>query len=303
MSYCQIVVGAPGSGKSTYCNGMQQFMKAIGREAIIVNMDPANEDLQYSPAVTVTDLITVEDVMREHSLGPNGALIFCMEWLDTNLHLLKDRLAPYADKYILFDFPGQAELYTHNASLRSITSQIQEWGYLPVAVHLADAHLCTDPGNFVAGLMMSLSIMCHLELPHVNVLSKVDLVPTFGKLPFRLDYYTEVMDLGRLVRRIDPVFDFADDGKVPGAGAAHTGSGNESNEDDDDDHNNDDDDAEEEEDADSTSLSPAARAAATVAAAAAKKERAIKRYLKGHRRLSKAIAELVQGTHDAPMSA
>lgn len=142
MSFCQIVVGAPGSGKSTYCNGMQQFMQAIGREAVIVNLDPANEDTQYTCAVDVTDLITVDAVMEELGLGPNGALIYCIDWLDKNLHLLKERLAPFEDKYILFDFPGQAELYTHNTSMRSIADQIKKWDYLPVVVHLLDSHLC-----------------------------------------------------------------------------------------------------------------------------------------------------------------
>lgn len=37
-----------------------------------------------------------------------------------------------------------------------------------------------------------------VELPHVNVLSKVDLAEKYGKLHFGLDYYTEVMDLSFL---------------------------------------------------------------------------------------------------------
>ena len=32
-----------------------------------------------------------------------------------------------------------------------------------------------------------------MALPHVNLLSKVDLVEKFGKLQFGLDYYTEVV--------------------------------------------------------------------------------------------------------------
>jgi len=292
MPYCQIVVGAPGSGKSTYCNGMQQFMKAIGREAVIVNIDPANEQTQYACAVNVTELITVDDVMREHGLGPNGGLIFCMEWLDKNMHLLKERLVPFEDKYILFDFPGQAELYTHNVSLRSIVAQIQQWGYLPVAVHLADAHLCVDPANFVAGLMMSLSVMCHLELPHVNVLSKVDLVPTFGRLPFRLDFYTEVMDLTHLTRLIDPFSAFSAQAAAAaavsrsGSNGGHSGS-------DDGGSGSDDGDGDDEEDEDDDE--PAALPVAVVAERAARrKEKAVRRYIRGHRRLNKAIAELVQ---------
>ena len=34
--------------------------------------------------------------------------------------------------------------------------------------------------------------MLHLELPHVSVLSKADMVETYGELPFNLEYFTEV---------------------------------------------------------------------------------------------------------------
>lgn len=50
------------------------------------------------------------------------------------------------------------------------------------AVHLVDAHLCSDPGKYVSALLLSLSTMIHLELPHVNVLSKIDLIESYGKL-------------------------------------------------------------------------------------------------------------------------
>ena len=41
-----------------------------------------------------------------------------------------------------------------------------------------------------------------VELPHVNVLSKSDLVEKYGQLDFNIDYYTEVMDLDYLLDRI-----------------------------------------------------------------------------------------------------
>lgn len=50
------------------------------------------------------------------------------------------------------------------------------------AVHLVDAHLCSDPGKYVSALILSLSTMLHLELPHINVLSKIDLIENYGKL-------------------------------------------------------------------------------------------------------------------------
>ena len=50
------------------------------------------------------------------------------------------------------------------------------------AVHLVDAHLCCDPGKYLSALLLSLSTMLHMELPHINVLSKIDTLKSFGKL-------------------------------------------------------------------------------------------------------------------------
>ncbi|XP_075029627.1 GPN-loop GTPase 2 isoform X2 [Calonectris borealis] len=76
------------------------------------------------------------------------------------------------------------------------------------AVHLVDSHYCTDPGKFISVLCTSLSTMLHVELPHVNILSKMDLIEQYGKLAFNLDYYTEVLDLSYLVDHLasDPFF-------------------------------------------------------------------------------------------------
>ncbi len=47
-------------------------------------------------------------------------------------------------------------------------------------MHLVDAHLAADPAKYMAALLASLSAMLHLQLPHVNILSKV--LPTFTPL-------------------------------------------------------------------------------------------------------------------------
>ena len=40
-------------------------------------------------------------------------------------------------------------------------------------MHLVDAHLASDPAKYLSALLLALGAMLHLELPHVNVLSKV----------------------------------------------------------------------------------------------------------------------------------
>lgn len=111
-------------------------------------------------------------------------------------------------------------------------------------MHLVDSHYCADPAKFISVLCTSLSTMLHVELPHVNVLSKMDLIEQYGKLgktdvckfmqfmhkefnftlidsmqwyhssflcayaAFNLDFYTEVMDLTYLLDHLaaDPFF-------------------------------------------------------------------------------------------------
>lgn len=51
-------------------------------------------------------------------------------------------------------------------------------------MHLVDAHLCSDPGKYVGALLLSLSTVLHLELPRINVLSKIDLIESYGKARF-----------------------------------------------------------------------------------------------------------------------
>ena len=43
-----------------------------------------------------------------------------------------------------------------------------------------DAYHCTDGARFISVLMLSLQAMLQLELPHVNVLSKIDVLATMG---------------------------------------------------------------------------------------------------------------------------
>jgi hypothetical protein len=47
---------------------------------------------------------------------------------------------------------------------------------------MVDAHYCTDPAKYISVLLLALKTMIQLELPHVNVLSKVDLIESYGKL-------------------------------------------------------------------------------------------------------------------------
>jgi GTPase SAR1 family protein len=94
MAFGQLIIGPPGSGKTTYCTGVAQFLRSLGRVVCIVNLDPANDRLPYECAVDLSDLVSVEEVQSQLALGPNGALVYCMDYLRNNLDWLHVRVLP-----------------------------------------------------------------------------------------------------------------------------------------------------------------------------------------------------------------
>lgn len=129
LAFGQVVIGPPGSGKTTYCHGMREFLGRIGRKVAVVNLDPANEGMPYPCAVDISELITLPDVMESLKLGPNGGLIYCMEYLEANLDWLQEKLAAFRGHYYLFDCPGQVELYTHHSALKNVFAQMAKWNF------------------------------------------------------------------------------------------------------------------------------------------------------------------------------
>jgi len=196
----QIVIGPPGAGKTTYVGGMAELLRGLGRKVAIVNLDPANENVDYKPDIDVAELVQLEEVMEDLKLGPNGGLIYCMEFLNENFSWLKEKLDKLeSPTYVMIDCPGQVELFTTNNAVRDVVEKLIKLDVRLTAVNLVDSHYCSDPAKFISVCLTSLNTMMQIELPHINLLSKIDMVEKYGKLQFNLDYYTEVMDLEYLL--------------------------------------------------------------------------------------------------------
>jgi GTPase SAR1 family protein len=203
MPFAQLVVGSPGSGKSTYCDGMHQFLGAIGRACSVVNLDPANDHTNYPCGLDIRSLIKLEEIMRQDQLGPNGGILYALEELEHNFDWLEEGLKELGEDYILFDCPGQVELYTHHNSLRNIFYKLQKLGFRFVCVHLSDSFSLTQPSLYISNVLLSLRAMIQMDMPHINVLSKIDKVHAYDELPFNLEYYTDVDDLTYLTPHLE----------------------------------------------------------------------------------------------------
>ena len=222
MKYAQIVIGPAGSGKvtkpffylgyyvvikqmhvsnvryvcridwaffcyqfqSTYCYALQRHTENTHRMVKIINLDPAAEDFKYKVDADIRDLIHVDDAMEDEEmhLGPNGGLIFCMEFLMQNISWLEEHVEDELDDtYYIFDCPGQIELYTHLPVMKQLVDKLQSWDFKMCAIFLLDSHFMVDPATFISGTMAALSAMTTLEIPFISVLSKIDLLSRESK--------------------------------------------------------------------------------------------------------------------------
>lgn len=240
--YGQVVIGPPGAGKSTYCNGMNQFLNSIGRNSLIVNLDPANDRLPYDCTLDIRDVITLEEIMNDQQLrlGPNGGLMHALEIFEESIDYFIDQIRELiklsidgTSTYVIFDCPGQTELFTNSPVFKSIFQKlIKTLDFRLCVVSLVDSINLTIPSQWISSLLLTLRSMIQLDLPQINVISKIDLLKgyvdsdrlnkqqqheriahtagassdnddeaaeTDGGLPFKLQYYTEVDDLHYLI--------------------------------------------------------------------------------------------------------
>ena len=67
------------TSQTTFCTALINHLRLNKRSCFYINLDPAAEDFAYEPDLDIKDLISLEDVMEEMGLGPNGGLIYCFE--------------------------------------------------------------------------------------------------------------------------------------------------------------------------------------------------------------------------------
>ncbi|KAK2960382.1 putative GPN-loop GTPase 2 [Blattamonas nauphoetae] len=199
----QVIIGPPGSGKTTYSRAVQAYLEKTNRPVSIINLDPANdapEEIRENWTIDIADLINVEQTMNITGLGPNGAMLYCLETLVKNLDWLDSELEKCKDNYLLFDFPGQVELYSHDHCLSKICSHLTNRGRMQLCcVHLIDSLVVCEPSRIVSSMVLSLNGMMMLGLPHINVLSKLDRIPHYGADTIPISFFTNVPDTDILI--------------------------------------------------------------------------------------------------------
>jgi hypothetical protein len=83
---------------------VHQFLSAIGRKCSVVNLDPANDETSYPCALDVRELVTLDEIMENDGLGPNGGVLYALEEVEGNFEWLEKGLSRFGGELVLLGF-------------------------------------------------------------------------------------------------------------------------------------------------------------------------------------------------------
>ncbi|MEM2889155.1 MAG: ATP/GTP-binding protein [Candidatus Bathyarchaeia archaeon] len=175
MVFTAFIIGTAGSGKSQLTSSFAEIMMEEKQKIAIMNLDPGAVTLPYSPDIDIRDYITIETVMEEYGLGPNGALLMAADLIAGEIDKLKSEIEDIEPDLLIVDTPGQMELFAFRASGPYIAQTISDE---PKAIiYLFDSVFSSNPLNYVSNMLLSAAVYTRFLLPQLHVLSKCDLLP------------------------------------------------------------------------------------------------------------------------------
>ncbi|MGC8645195.1 MAG: ATP/GTP-binding protein [Thermoplasmata archaeon] len=167
-------VGTAGSGKSTLVRSFKDWLETMNYDAIAVNLDPGAEFLPYEPDVDIRESISLEDVMAQYNLGPNGAQILAADLMINDAESIRDLVDSYDSDYVLIDTPGQLELFAFRQSSSMLVENLGAG--MSAMVYLFDSSLVKNPQSYASLRFLGLSVLTRFYLPFLAVVSKSDLL-------------------------------------------------------------------------------------------------------------------------------
>lgn len=168
------ITGPAGTGKSTLCGAIKEYLQRNGVDAAVVNLDPGAEFIPYEPDVDIREWISLQDIMSQFNLGPNGAQIVASDLIIENVERIKEITDEMLDYYVIFDTPGQIELFSFRTSSPMIVESLA--GKRAMLAFVGDGIVASTPSGFISQKLLFASIMTRFMKPTLYVMNKVDVL-------------------------------------------------------------------------------------------------------------------------------
>ena len=196
-----IIIGMAGSGKTTFIQKLEEsiinykqtkYNSNNNIDPYLINLDPAVYNCLYEPNLDIRDTVNYKEIMKAHSLGPNGAIVTSLNLFSTNIHKVIDLLDNKIKESfsvinsnnlngikdsleIIVDTPGQLEVFSWSASGKIITDSLSLLAPT-IIFYVVDLVRCQNPNTFISNMMYALSIMYKMKLDLYIVFNKSDTV-------------------------------------------------------------------------------------------------------------------------------
>ncbi|CAK5077017.1 unnamed protein product [Meloidogyne enterolobii] len=179
---CLVVLGMAGSGKTTFVQRLTSHLHSKRTFPYLINLDPAAGTVPFPANIDIRDTVDYKGVMKEYGLGPNGAILTCLNLLCTKfdqiLSLLEKRDSSIPS--IILDTPGQIEVFTWSVSGSIITGSLAD-KYPTIIAYVVDSARSTNPRTFMSNMLYACSIL------YVNPEFAVEWMGDFEKFSDSLD--------------------------------------------------------------------------------------------------------------------
>jgi len=167
------LTGTAGAGKSLLAASLVSWYHEKSQSAITVNLDPGVGALPYEPDVDVRTMIDLPEIMKDYSLGPNGALILASDLIASKLPEIQDEVDSANADFVIVDTPGQIELFAFRESGPFVAKGLRADS--KAVLFMIDSLLASSPRNFLSLLLLATSVQLRMGLPFLQVLSKTDI--------------------------------------------------------------------------------------------------------------------------------
>ena len=183
-----IVLGMAGSGKTTFVQKLEEEIANLDKESYIINLDPAVMDTLYEPNLDIRDTVKYKEVMLSNNLGPNGAILTCLNLFSTNIDKVISILESKKDlDFVVTDTPGQLEVFSWSASGKLISDSFSII-FPSILIYIIDLPRCSNPNTFCSNMLYALSIMYKMKLPLLIVFNKADIAKDTKVIEWMDDY-------------------------------------------------------------------------------------------------------------------
>ena len=162
------VLGPAGCGKSSFVKAFSEYLGEMDLDVKCVNLDPATDPI-FDASVDIRNFVKTEEIMEKFKLGINGALIKSME--ESLKHIENLNLS---GDYILYDTPGQMEIFVYSQSGVKIVEKLSDQTTL--GLFLIDSALIADAENFLSAIMQNAIVSLRLSIPTATIITKSDIV-------------------------------------------------------------------------------------------------------------------------------